>query len=313
MTFVPLALLLAAQGATKERPRVDWDAVTRRFVSLGPSSSPDKLLSLKPKGAEFVFAQKPSRVAHLPGGWLLWVEAKYGSDHDGARILLWRDAGGQHAQVIQKEAFHGDFGYGDGVLFGPATFLHSQLFVCGVLRGMSPFGYGGIEVWSLHRGVWKRDIERGSSTEISDEPEFIKGGPDVRMTLRTLPEALSVPHGGDNHLSTEAFYRYKGGKYLATLIPTDIPLRAADELVDAVAKGSKRKGLFRTSETIWKSAQSLLEGSWRPFGERDIKDATLLTLQSTEKASVGVELTIRKRNGHYQVVGIKKRTIEKGA
>lgn len=296
-------------------PALDWNALLGKALHQNRGSLTHRLNSSAPSGWTVTFRREPEVVAALPGGRLLWLygnppkskarSAEEPDEVDGARILVWKSGGRLRFQVLQRDAVTNKFGYGDGVLYGTSRLVGNRLIVSGVRFGMSPFAYGGIEIWDRTLGGWKKTVDVTSEHELSEIPTFVGNGTDVLMTLRMQPDALLVPHGGGDHPRTIARYHYLNGKYKVTFKRVDSPLRAVDDLVNAVQTEDESLGRSRTSSKIWRRAKGQFVGEWSPEDQHEFHGVTTITLYSRKSEKVFVRLTVRKVDGRYRVTAIK--------
>jgi len=299
-------------------PTLDWNALLVKALHQNRGSLTHRLYSSAPKRWTVTFRREPEIVTGLPGGRLLWLygnppkskdhDAEEPDEVDGARILVWKSGGRLRFQVLQRDAVTNNFDYGDGVLYGTSRLVGNRLIVSGVRWGVSPFAYGGIEIWDRTRGRWKKTLDVTSEHELNDFPRFVGKGTDVLMTLRVYPDALDTAHGGNFHPSATARYRYVKGKYRVTFKRVDSPLRAVDDLVNAVQTEDEYLGRSRTTLSIWRRAKGQFVGEWRPEDQHESHGVTSITLRSVQSEEVFVQLTVRRVGGRYRVTAMNRGT-----
>jgi hypothetical protein len=259
----------------------------------------------------------------LRGGQLVWIQVGRQEDgewgkqevSDGARILLWRRAGASSSQILSTRAFESNYGYGDGFICGSDAMLGRWLILADMRRGMSPFAYGGIEIWRRSGAEWTYHYDYTTPTEISALPRYSNGGRAITFELRPEPHAIDVAHGGPR-LDSQAIYTFADGLFNLRLRRKDSPLAALDELIEALRNGKLKQARSRCTLAVWRRRRWLTIAKWDTRDQPKNLSRAQIRLSwgsfggDDRQPEFGLLADIRRLAGRYRVVRLRRTNVD---
>lgn len=287
-------------------PSDSWQAVVDRLVRASDVRELKSAMAVERAvrasgGADLGFLVPPMQIGGLEGGWLVWSYrgGRGDEDGDGFRALIWREHGHSRGQLLESGDNRYAFGYGEGVLFGPAKTIGRDLVLAGNRYGMTPYGFGAIEIWSRSPAGWIRRRTIEAQGELDRIPKFI--GNDVVMRLHRYPAALEAPHSGP-HIFYEVRYRYRAGTYAPHVTRIETIIAAVDDLALA-RRGSDALGRSRTlSAALWRRLKAIFPVRAQVVDESD--EGVVVADAANEARQI--KLTLRRIGGRWRVTRFER-------